>query len=81
LETIHEEIKKYKLLGPNGFYYSDKPGVLGGHKREKIYGRLDCPCALRWIKKGFYVKYRVFFASEEDAIACGYRKCKICMLG
>jgi len=25
------------------------------------------------------MKHRVFFASEQDAIDCGYRPCKICM--
>jgi methylphosphotriester-DNA--protein-cysteine methyltransferase len=55
------------------------PGKLGGHKRLKIYGKLDCPNALRWINKGKYLKYRVFFADEEAAIAAGYRPCAICM--
>lgn len=72
----------YKLINKDGeVYLSDTPGKLGGYKREKlkIYGRLDCPCALRWIAKGHYVKYRVFFASEEDAKEAGFRPCKICM--
>jgi hypothetical protein len=41
---------------------SETPGALGGHRKNKIYGRLDCPGALRWIAKGHYVKQRVFFA-------------------
>jgi hypothetical protein len=28
---------------------SDQPGTLGGHHRGRIYGRLDCPAALRAI--------------------------------
>lgn len=70
----------YKLRNVNNQeYLSDTPGLLGGNKKEKIYGRLDCPCALRWIAKGHYVKNRVFFKNEETAIAAGYRPCAICM--
>jgi len=53
--------------------------VLGGNKSLKIYGRLDCPCALRWLKKGYYKKHRVFFKSEAGAINKGYRPCAICL--
>jgi methylphosphotriester-DNA--protein-cysteine methyltransferase len=70
----------YRLIGPDGReYLSSQPGVLGGYRRSKIYGRLDCPSALRAIARGGYVAHRVFFASEEDARAAGYRACKICM--
>jgi hypothetical protein len=44
----------------------------------KIYGRLDCPAALRVIARGGYVRYRVFFADEETAIATWYRPCGTC---
>ena len=49
------------------------------HKKLKIYGRLDCPSALRYIAKGQYVKNRVFFKDEETAIAAGFRPCAKCM--
>ena len=71
--------KKYTLLGPKGPYESQIPGKLGGHRRDKIYGRLDCPGALRWIARGKYVANRVFFRDERTAIACGYRPCAVCM--
>ena len=72
--------KEYILLDTNGIpYASAKPGTIGGHKKLKIYGRLDCPSALRHIAKGEYVKHRVFFADEETAIRAGYRPCGICM--
>ena len=71
--------RKYILLGPNGPYESALPGKLGGHRRDKIYGRLDCPGALRWIAKGKYVANRVFFRDERTAIVCGYRPCAVCM--
>ena len=74
------EDKMYKLTDENGEeYLSSIPGALGGNKRLKIYGRLDCPSANMWIQKGYYVKDRVFFLNEETAIEAGYRPCAICM--
>ena len=70
----------YKLIDEdNEEYLSDIPGTLGGNKRLKIYGKLNCPSANRWIEKGYYVKDRVFFLNEEVAIKAGYRPCAICM--
>ena len=73
-------MKKYKLLGPEGPYKSDVPGTLGGNGNQKIYGRLDCPSAVRAVKAGdTYQKHRVFFADEATAIASGHRPCGNCM--
>ena len=58
---------------------SPAPAALGGHRRNKIYGTLDCPGARYWLARGHYVKQRVFFADEETAIAAGYRPCARCM--
>ena len=70
----------YRLLGADGrTSESKRPGVLGGHRRTRIYGRLDCPSALRAIARGGYAANRVFFASEEDAVAAGFRPCAVCM--
>ncbi len=55
------------------------PGAFGGHKKLKIYGRLDCPSAARYLAKGQYAKQRVFFIDEETAISAGYRPCGVCM--
>lgn len=71
--------KEYKLMSINGEYLSKIPGTLGGNKKLKIYGKLDCTSALRWIKKGKYVNNRVFFEDEESAKRAGYRPCGICM--
>jgi hypothetical protein len=72
--------KTYKLLGADGqIYLSSKPGTLGGHRRGKRYGRLDCPAALRAIAKGGYLTERVFFADEANAIAARFRPCNTCM--
>jgi len=70
----------YKLLGPTGPYESETPGALGGHSRQRVYGRLDCPVALSLISRGRNrPQFRVFFADEPTAIACGYRPCGACM--
>ena len=70
----------FRLIGPDGAAYaSETPGTLGGHRRLKGYGRLDCPSALRWIAKGHYARHRVFFADEATAIAAGYRPCARCL--
>ena len=37
--------KCYTLLGVDGPYSNQSPGTLGGHRRQKIYGRLDCQVA------------------------------------
>lgn len=72
--------KTYTLIGADGQpYQSARPGTLGGHRRSKGYGRLDCRTALRWIAKGYYTAHRVFFADEETAIAAGYRPCAVCL--
>jgi len=72
--------KTYTLIGADGRpYRSTDPGTLGGHRRNKIYGRLDCPVARRWIATGRPIRHRVFFADEATAIAAGYRPCAMCM--
>lgn len=70
----------YTLLGSDGRPYSSPvPGALGGYRPMKLYGRLDCPSALRHIAAGHYVDHRVFFADEATAIAAGYRPCGKCL--
>jgi methylphosphotriester-DNA--protein-cysteine methyltransferase len=70
----------YRLIGPDGVeLVSQTPGTLGGHRQTRVYGRLDCPSALRWISSGHYVRHRVFFADEATAVAAGYRPCAVCM--
>ena len=80
LKKSLNETKKYKLIDASGQeYLSDTKGTLGGHRKLKIYGKLDCKSAAKWIAKGKYVEYRVFFKDEATAIAAGYRPCAICM--
>jgi Metal binding domain of Ada len=73
--------KTYRLLGADGrSYQSRAKGLLGGNARSKIYGRLDCPSALRAIRRGrTYARHRVFFADENGARAAGFRPCAVCM--
>jgi len=72
----------YTLLGADRRpYRSAVPGQFGGHRKSRIYGRLDCPSARRAIARGGYVAHRVFFADEPAAIAAGYRPCAVCLPG
>lgn len=72
--------KVYRLVDASGeAYRSSEPGRFGGHRRTRIYGRLDCPNALRWLARGHYARHRVFFADAETARAAGYRPCAICL--
>lgn len=63
----------------NTQYLSTVPGVYGGHKKLKIYGKLDCPSSAKYLAKGQYAKNRVFFIDEETAKIAGYRPCAVCM--
>lgn len=70
----------WTLLGPGGApYAATTRGTLGGHRRSRVYGRLDCPAALRAIARGGYEPHRVFFPDEATAVAAGYRPCAACM--
>jgi len=72
--------KEYFLRDENDLVYRSKiPGKFGGNKKLKIYGKLDCISAKRWLEKGYYKDNRVFFDSEETAIKAGYRPCAKCM--
>jgi methylphosphotriester-DNA--protein-cysteine methyltransferase len=70
----------WTLVGPDGRpFESARRGTLGGHRRGRIYGRLECRAARQAIARGGYVRDRVFFADEATAVAAGYRPCAVCM--
>jgi len=72
--------KNYRLIDETGHpYESAAPGTVGGHRKSRIFGRLDCPNALRWLAKGYYAPHRVFFRDEEAARGAGYRPCAVCL--
>ena len=84
LERVKENFikygkKDYKLMALDGMVLSKIPGTLGGNKKLKIYGKLDCKSALNWINKGYYLENRIFFENEEVAQELGYRPCGVCM--
>lgn len=82
LNSSEKDIKtKHYFLtdSDNMQYLSDEKGTLGGHWKLKIYGELNCKSANHYIDKGQYVRNRVFFKSESDAISAGYRPCAVCM--
>jgi methylphosphotriester-DNA--protein-cysteine methyltransferase len=79
-DATAREKRTWTLIGADGRpYESEVPGRLGGHRRTKVYGRLDCPGAARSIARGGYVRHRVFFLDEETAVAAGYRPAACCM--
>lgn len=53
-----------------------RKGVIkwGGYRPGKIYGTLSCPSG-----KKMKTENRVFFQSEQEAIAAGYRPCARCL--
>ncbi|MGL4860156.1 MAG: Ada metal-binding domain-containing protein [Enterobacteriaceae bacterium] len=68
------------LLDHNGHLFTSLvPGQLGGHRKNKIYGHMNCPAALRALAKGHYAQHRVFFLDEKTALAAGFRPCGTCM--
>ena len=86
--------KLYHLVGSDGRKYdSYEKGTLGGYdngykgdyfskKNRNVYGRLDCPCALRALAAPTHATYeahRVFFKDEDDAVAAGFRPCHCCL--
>lgn len=82
IDSSEKDIKtKHYFLtdSDNKQYLSEKKGTLGGHCKLKIYGELSCKSANHYIDKGQYVRNRVFFKSESDAISAGYRPCAVCM--
>ncbi|MFX0095834.1 MAG: Ada metal-binding domain-containing protein [Candidatus Hodarchaeota archaeon] len=65
--------KKFKILKDGKIIESPILGKYAGHKRLKIFGRLDC-----WSGKRMKKSNRVFFHTLEDAIIQGFRPCKNC---
>ena len=72
-DAAHSMTKSsWTLLDAKGRpYQSAVPGSLGGHRRHRIYGRLDCRAAKQAIARSGYVKDRVFFIDERTAKAAG----------
>lgn len=48
--------------------------LLGGNKKLKIYGKLNCKAGKRMKPAN-----RIFFADENEAQTAGYRPCSICL--
>jgi methylphosphotriester-DNA--protein-cysteine methyltransferase len=75
------EPSRYRLITADGSVVSSLTrGTFGGHRRNRVYGRLDCKAARRALSVGgSYAQQRVFFADEATARAAGYRPCAVCM--
>ena len=75
-------MKLFTLTGPDGTpFLSSARGTRGGHRRNRVYGRLDCKTAARYLARGSYQKNRVFFADEASARLAGFRPCSHCLPG
>lgn len=78
-----EEVKLYRLTGPDGKeYLSNEKGQYGGHTRTKVYGCMDCPAVMRALNgplRDVYIQHRVFFKGEATALAAGFRPCGACL--
>lgn len=66
--TIEERQKVVGSLIRNGDL------TLGGYRKGKIYGQLNCSSGKR-----MKVENRVFFKDEAEALINGYRPCGHCM--
>ncbi len=66
-------MKLYKLLKKGLEITSVIPGKFAGNTTHKIFGRLNCKSGMQMSKEN-----RVFFATWQDAIKCGYRACEKC---
>lgn len=78
-----ENNKLYTLIGRDGKpFLSSEKGEFGGNRSTKVYGRMDCPAALRALSldsRDVYIKNRVFFPDEATALAAGFRPCGTCL--
>lgn len=66
----HSDINKKELF----LKIKNKEITLGGNRRLKIYGTLQCKSGKR-----MRTQNRVFFKSEKEAIENDYRPCGHCM--
>nr|BFF35479.1 hypothetical protein BACT7_03410 [Tenacibaculum mesophilum] len=66
----HSDINKKELF----LKIKNKEITLGGNRRLKIYGTLQCKSGKRMKNQN-----RVFFKSEKEAIENDYRPCGHCM--
>ncbi|GFD81191.1 hypothetical protein KUL118_40530 [Tenacibaculum sp. KUL118] len=66
----HSDINKKELF----LKIKNKEITLGGNRRLKIYGTLQCKSGKR-----MKTQNRVFFKSEKEAIENDYRPCGHCM--
>lgn len=72
--------KVWKLIAASGeFFDSLVPGTFGGHRKTRVFGRMNCRAALCALEKGGYRQNRVFFLDAQTARAAGYRPCAVCM--
>ena len=75
-------MRTYTLTAPDGSTYeSTTKGALGGNRRQRVYGTMDCGVARDQLRRfpDTMRAHRVFFADEASAVAAGYRPCGSCL--
>jgi hypothetical protein len=66
---MSQPVGTYLLVGSDGKLHggSSTKGTIGGHRGRKVFGRPDCPSALRAIERGGYVRDQRSFGTPERA--------------
>lgn len=72
----HIDLGKSNFERSRNLFLKIKSGeiILGGNRKLKIFGCLDCRAGKR-----MKAENRVFFQDVSEAIALGYRPCGVCM--
>ena len=66
------KIRPFGIAADGSLVSSETPGTLGGHRKNRTYGRLDCKAARRALGTGTsYAQQRVFFKDEATARLSG----------
>ena len=63
----------YKVWKDGKIVETPYPGLYAGITTMKIFGTLDCKSGMRAKKEN-----RIFFHFWNDAVAAGFRPCKLC---
>lgn len=74
MEAETKKVKYQNELPKFGGYISDTENMYG----SPTFCRNATRNHIKHIKQYGYMPHLIFFESEETAIACGFRKCKVC---
>jgi AraC family transcriptional regulator of adaptative response/methylated-DNA-[protein]-cysteine methyltransferase len=63
----------YSIWTAGDVIRSKVPGRFAGVTTTGVFGRLDCPSGRR-----AHAENRLFFVTYDDAVAAGFRPCRVC---